>query len=98
LASDRAIYMLSGDLRVLSVNPGALRMWGKAREEVLGRSMTELFPQMRGTEVQRAMESALKSFRPATFETRSFLLDKMIEVELYPLNAGLQVTVREIAS
>jgi PAS domain S-box-containing protein len=93
---ERAVYFVDADLRITNVNPVVLRQWGKSRGEVINRTLVELFPAAEGGPVHQAMLTALRSYRPARFRMTSQLVERDVEVEIYPVHGGLQVTATYI--
>jgi len=91
--SERGIYFVDRELRFVTVNPVALRRWGKSAREVLNHTVAEVFPNALGGEVHLAMVNALRTFQPARFKSRSLVVDGDVEVEIYPVNNGLQVVL-----
>lgn len=86
-----AFYTLDRELRVLSANATTLRLWGKSAREVTGRKLIDLFPELDGGDVHRALLDALRSLRPARLRTHSVTYAAPVDVEIYPLEEGLQV-------
>ena len=61
---------VDGDWRFTVFNAAAERLLGHAREAVIGRSAWEVFPQMRGTGVERRCQAVMAGGPPVTFEAR----------------------------
>jgi two-component system CheB/CheR fusion protein len=76
--------------RYTDVSEPAARLIGKTRDELLGRSIWELFPDA-GDEFRSHCERAWREQKPVTFEYYSPALDRWHEVFLYPLANGLTV-------
>jgi len=86
-----AFYSADRQLVITSVSDGALSIWGKARSDVVGRQLLEVFPFLAGSQIYNAHLAALKTFRPMKFTTASHFLPGLVEVEIYPVADGLQV-------
>ncbi|HEY8618303.1 PAS domain-containing protein [Phenylobacterium sp.] len=90
--SDRPAYCtVDRELRFLSVNDTMLRVLGKAREEMVGRTYLEVYPQAEGGEVHLALQRALKSLTPQKERLWSRPLNRSLDMEIYPVADGLQV-------
>ena len=92
-----AFYTLDRELRILSANPTTLGLWGRSASEVLGRKLTELFPNVDGGEVHLALLEAQRTLRPARLKTHSVTYNGLVEVEIYPLDGELQVRFGPLA-
>jgi len=90
--ANRAFYTLDPDLRLVGASPNTLRIWGKDAKEVVGRKLVEVFPWVEGGPGHRALEQALRSFRPMRLQVESLAMAKPVEVEIYPVSDGLQVS------
>jgi PAS domain S-box-containing protein len=90
-------YALDRSWRFTYANQRALDYFGKPREELLGRSLWDLFPVGRGTEFQRQYERALCEQRSVSFEAFSPFSARWIEVHAYPTPQGLAVDFRDIS-
>lgn len=88
----RALYNLDRELRFLSANEQALSMWGKQQDEVIGRRIDDVFPEVRGSEPLEAHARALKSLKPFRKVVRSPVLNQRIALEIHPSANGLSVS------
>jgi PAS domain S-box-containing protein len=79
------------ELRFLSVNEVLLRILGKARAEMIGRTYLEVYPEAEGGEVHEALERALRSMSPQRQRLYSRVLARDLEMEIFPVAGGLQV-------
>jgi len=64
-------YTLDPELRVTYANPPALRVWGLTSEQVVGRGLWELFPQVVETPLGEHLRQAIRSRRVTEFELLS---------------------------
>ena len=63
-----SFLLLDHDWRILYVNAEALKMSGKTREEMIGRTYWEVFPDSEGTKFEDAFRRAMKTQRPEVVE------------------------------
>jgi PAS domain S-box-containing protein len=89
-------YALDSDWRFVYVNGSAQTMWGKAREDLIGRDIWDVFPNGRETFAYAAMQRAIESRQPDRVETYSAYMKAWYEVNLYPTQDGLAVYFRNI--
>lgn len=93
----RAYYNLDADMRFVSANATALAYWGKRAEEVIGRPMSEVFPQVVGSAAYEAHTFALHSLRPFRGRCTSPVIGKIIDLEIYPNENGVRVSFAPVA-
>ena len=92
-----AFYALDADFRLTYVNRKAEQLWGKRREELLGRTLWEEFPQAVSSESYDMHVKAMGERRPVQFETHSSILDKWLDISLYPdTDGGLACYFRDV--
>ena len=78
------------------VNDAALRHFGKTREELLGRTLLEVFPVSKGTAFETGYRAAMESGEPSRFESSSMISDRTLEVHAYPGRENLTVLFRDV--
>ena len=66
------------------------------REELLGKNIWELYPELVGSVIHRELDGALREQKPAWFEARSPLSHTWFEVHAYPSEEGLSVYGQDI--
>jgi len=93
---DEAFVALDWEYRYVHANRTALGMLGKSAEELLGHSLLEVFPQLRGTPLAAAFRAALELGLPSVSEHRSVINGDWLEVRIYPTSVGISVYYREI--
>jgi PAS domain S-box-containing protein len=99
-----AFVAVDPDWRYTYVNDRALgRMRDRkgtalAREDILGRSMWEMFPEAVGTELQRRYEEAMRERRAVAFETFFEYTGEWIEAHAYPSGSGLSIYYRDVSA
>ncbi len=91
-SGERAFYTLDRQLRLLSASPYTFAVWGRSPKEMIGKKLIDLFPFVDGGPVHQALLQALQSFRPVRLRAPSVVLAGEVEVEIYPLADGLQVS------
>ena len=91
-----AFYFLDEELRFTYVNRKAEQLWGKRREDLLGRKFMDVFPHVEGSHSNLKIMQALEEGRPLTYETLSPIIGRWVEVSAYPSSGGLSVYYRDI--
>lgn len=89
--------LLDAQWRITYCNRQAERYFGRAAETLLGRSLWEAFPQLRGTASETHHRRAAAEQKPAHFETRSPITGRWVESHLYPSREGVSVFFRDIS-
>ena len=92
-----AFFALDQDWRFTYVNQRALDYYGKCRDELLGRSIWEVFPAAAGTMLHEQYEKALRTQCSAAFETKSVLTGRWVDIRAYPTGQGLAVYFRDVS-
>ncbi|WP_209425054.1 PAS domain S-box protein [Pararhodobacter sp. SW119] len=91
-----AFILLDHEWRFLFVNAQAERLVGRRREDLLGKSYREEFPEAVGTIVQREFERALESGKPVRFRNFYPPLETWFEVDAEPTPEGLAIYFRDV--
>lgn len=94
----RATYNLDSELRFLSANDLCLSLWDKRLEELIGRKMTEVFPQVVGSEGYEAQIQAMRSLAPYRGVIRSVIVTGEVDLEVYPSRDGLRISFAPLAA
>jgi PAS domain S-box-containing protein len=87
---------LDHDWHYTYVNKEAERVLGKAREELLGRVIWEVFPGIENTPSAEYYRQVMKTHEPIAFETLSVILQAWFESRVYPLEDGLLIYFHNI--
>ncbi|MGC1454806.1 MAG: PAS domain S-box protein [Nitrospirota bacterium] len=78
------------------VNEAASRAMGRPREEILGRTLWEVFPDIVGTELDRQYHRSMDERVPVVFEFYYPAFDSWWENRFYPAPEGLAVFATNI--
>lgn len=90
-------FAINGDWKLTYVNGPAEKAFGKSREELLGKKITEVF-KLHDTSLLN-YQAAMNEKRSITYEIISEMFDnKWVEVKLYPIENGLTVYFQDISS
>ena len=91
-----AFYAVDHEWRFTYLNGRALDYFGMSADELLGRSIWEVFPQSRGTIFDREFRRAVRDRVPVTFETQSARTGRSVDVHAYPSEDGLSVYFQNV--
>ena len=86
------------DLRYTYWNKASESLSGILAKDAIGKSIYELFPDVKGTKVEQIYIEVLKTQQPERFESEYKLGDKKIvfEINAYPTKTGLSVIAKDI--
>jgi PAS domain S-box-containing protein len=86
-------FALEGDLVITYFNNAAERLLGRKREEVLGQSYSDAFPEARGSIFHERYAEAMRDRKPLAFETYFGIApyENWYDVRVYPFENGLGV-------
>lgn len=90
-------YGLDSDWRFIYLNHKAEQLWGRKRDELIGKHIWQEFPQGVNTIAYKEMHRALEEQQTIRFETFSAFLEAWVEVEVYPMQTGLSVYFHNIS-
>jgi PAS domain S-box-containing protein len=91
-----SFYALDQDWRFTYINKAAGDYFGLPRQEMLGRSIWDVFPESAGTELRRRYETIFASGVPASFEAEAVgIAGRFLELHVFPYNGGLGVSFRD---
>lgn len=82
--------------RYTFVNRAAEAYIGRPRRSLLGKSIWELYPEVIGSELERAYRAAAAGHEPVELELRTPVKSRWIAQRLYPTEAGLTVSFRDV--
>jgi PAS domain S-box-containing protein len=92
-----AFFALDRQWRHTYVNQRALDYYDMKRDDLLGRSLWEVFPAMRDTVFESQFRLALREQRSVSFEIFAPFMERWLEVRAYPTPQGLAVNFRDIS-
>ena len=90
-------YTLDREDRLTYVNRRTEELWGRARQELLGHRLWEVFPQAVGSHSHQEHLRAAREARPIQYQTFSPIVGRWIEVSIYPSPTGMTVYFRDIS-
>jgi len=87
---------LDPETRILCFNRAAETLLGRRREDVLGRRVTDAFPEAKGSLFEEKFAQALRDRQPLSFETyfRRSPYENWYQVRVFPSGDGLSVFFR----
>src|SRR5215213_26623 len=91
-----AFYAVDSEWRFTYVNGKAEELWGRSREELLGKNIWDEFPQAVGSESYRQIKRAMEEGLTTEFEAISPVLDAWVAGCAYPSAEGLSVYFRDV--
>ncbi|HZW28850.1 MAG TPA: PAS domain S-box protein [Trueperaceae bacterium] len=88
-------YVLDPGLRVVYLNEASERQWGMRRDDVLGRHLADVFPDLQDSELLQRHIEVVAHQAPVRFEAFSPVRGRTVEVLLLPLRGGVGALVRD---
>ena len=82
--------------RLTYLNGQATRLLERDAEDLLGDRVWDLFPALRGTEVESRLREAVETGEQTTFEYRFDALGRDFSIDAYPSETGLSVYFRDV--
>ncbi len=92
-----AFYTLDRDWRFVFVNPRAEQLMQRPRDELVGRSVWEVFPEARDTVIEQHFKAAVTQGAAVEFELYFAPLDGWFIARCYPHPQGLAVYFQDIS-
>ncbi len=89
------VIIFDKDLRYLFVNDTAAKYIGKEKEEILGKTVCDLFPDLKGSLYEKRYKRALKKKKSCTFEEYFEPKKRWYEQTIYPIQDGALVFFRD---
>jgi PAS domain S-box-containing protein len=89
-------YLFDKEFRYRYVNQAGMEIAGFTREELLGRKISEVYPNPEGEMVEREFARALRENVPVQFEIYYPAVDRWFEIRGYPSAGGLTSYIAEI--
>jgi PAS domain S-box-containing protein len=91
-----AFYAVDGEWRLTYVNGKAEELWGRSREELLGKNVWEEFPEEVGSESYRQIRRAMQEGETTEFEALLPISGAWVAGRAYPSREGLSVYFRDV--
>ncbi|MHC5542221.1 PAS domain-containing protein, partial [Singulisphaera rosea] len=88
--------ILDRDLRYLYVNDRMVRSSGIPRDRLLGRTLSEVFPDMAGSRLEHELRRSIAEQVPVRFEFYDTSSDRWYDNRTYPSGKGLVLVTTEI--
>lgn len=86
------------DWRYVDVNPAALRAIGETKDELLGKVVWEVYPQLKASEIYKYYMLVESTRKPAHFEAYSPVTGLWQEFHVYPVENGYHAYIRDISN
>jgi two-component sensor histidine kinase len=91
-------YRLDRRFRFVAANAAALRAWGFTRDQIIGRTVPEVFPQAEGSDSWAQQLAVAHSRHAARLETISPVLHCWVDLAVHPdRGGGLSVSFRDVS-
>ena len=91
-------FAMDKNLRYIYWNKASEKLTGILAKDAIGRSLTEVFPDVKGTKVEQLYLETLRTQQPKSFVTKYQVEgeDFVFEINSYPTKDGLSVFVKDI--
>ena len=93
---DEGFVALDWEYRYTHLNEAMLGLMGRSRDEVLGKVIWELFPELGRSAVPEHCRAAMELGKPSVLEHHSLLSGDWFELRIYPTSAGISIYFRDI--
>jgi PAS domain S-box-containing protein len=92
-------FAMDRDFRYTYWNKASERLTGISAKDAIGKSLTEVFPDVEGTEVEQFYQNTLRTNQHQTFVNKYRMGDRdfVFEINAYPTKDGLSVFVKDIS-
>ena len=95
---DDVFFAMDNDLRYTYWNRASEKLTGISAKEAIGKSLTEVFPDVKDTEVEQFYRNVLRTKRHQTFVNKYRVGEKdfVFEIDAYPTKDGISVFTKDI--
>jgi hypothetical protein len=93
-----AFFTVDREWRFTYVNGEAERLLRRPRNELLGRHMWQMFPNLRESQFSRSYEKALAEHVTVQFEDYYPAFGIWVQVKAYPSSQGLAIYIKDVSS
>lgn len=93
-----AFYAVDKDWRFTYINRKTEELWGRKRDELMGKVYWEEFPQAVGSEQYKAHVIAMEGRVPVRLEAMSAIIRQWLEISIFPTaDGGLSIYFRDVS-
>ncbi|HEX8911057.1 MAG TPA: PAS domain-containing protein, partial [Humisphaera sp.] len=89
-------FTVDADLRFTHCNDRVVDAARTGRVALLGRRLTDVFPELRGTDAERRLAGAVRSGAGVEFEFQHEAWDRWLAYRAFPVPGGLAVLARDV--
>ncbi|WP_276255447.1 PAS domain S-box protein [Halomontanus rarus] len=91
-----AFYALDDEWRFTHLNESAADVLQFSEEELLGREIWDVFPEMKSGVYRERFRSAMETQEPVSFEVYDDPADSWLEFNVYPSESGLSIYFHDV--
>ncbi len=91
-------FAMDGNLRYTYWNMASEKLTGVSAQDAIGKSLYEIFPEVRGTRAEEAYLEVLQAREPRSFLNEYRVGDKdfTFEISAYPSSRGMSVFIKDV--
>jgi PAS domain S-box-containing protein len=89
-------FEMDAEYRYRRVNPAGLRITGKTREEMLGKHVLEVFPEITNAAIHHTTMRVMETGEAASVETYYAPFKRWYVNSIYPITGGIALVTRDI--
>jgi PAS domain S-box-containing protein len=91
-------FAMDKDFRYTYWNKASEKLTGISAKDAIGKSLTEVFPDVKGTKIEQLYLETLRTQKPQSYLNKYQLdgKDYVFEINAYPTKTGLSVFVKDI--
>jgi PAS domain S-box-containing protein len=91
-------FAMDKDLRCTHWNKASEKLTGISAKDAIGKSLTEIFPDVKGTGIEQFYLGILRTRKPQSFVNKYHLggKDFVFEINAYPTKDGISVFVKDV--
>lgn len=93
-----AFFIVDNDWKIIRVNKGFEKQFHKERDKIIGLSLWEVMPKLKGTAFEQEFRKAVESRQAVEFSTHTQRTKKWIRTVAYPSKEGLTVLLKNFTS
>jgi PAS domain S-box-containing protein len=88
---DDGLFALDRSWSFIYINEAAIRITGRRRDELVGKTIWDLWPQLRGTELETVYRRAMSDGVPGQLRAQGVESGRWYDVNVYPSSEGITV-------